>query len=77
MDVLLTMSFRLKLGRAKNVRKVLNRRSVVTAIISVSVFQASFILNVHGIEIGHGIIIEDLGLLFAFGRFEISKKIGI
>jgi len=35
-------------------------------------------LNAHGIQIGYGVIAEDLGfgLTFAFGRSEISKKIG-
>jgi len=35
--------------------------------------------SVHGIKIGHGIVVEDLGfdLRSAFGRFEISEEIGI
>jgi len=40
---------------------------------------ASFILSVHGVKTGHGILIEDLGfdfLIFAFERFEILIKMG-
>jgi len=38
-----------------------------------------FYTNVHGIKTGHSIIPEDLGFdsIFASGRFEISKIIGI
>ena len=64
--------------KSKNFRKILNRISLVTAIISV--FQESFILNYHGIKIGHGTVIEDLGccdLRFAVGKFAISKKTGV
>jgi len=41
--------------------------------------QASFILDVQGIIIERCIIVKDLGfdLRFAFGQFEISKKIGM
>jgi len=48
-----------------------------TMYINLSVL-GKFYTDVHGIQIGYGIIAEDLGfdLRFAFGRFELSKKIG-